>query len=428
MGHWYYAVFAPDLIVTVLAYGINHRSAPIALRERLAFPDDAASAALHSLRGTLEQITETVILSTCNRAEFYVALTDGQLPDVVCALREWLAVYRNTTLPSEADYILWNEDAFVHLARVASGIDSQVLGETQIMAQVKAAWGRAREAGVLGAKLELMCETALATAKRVRSETGIGQCRVSYPSVCLDLAARIFSKLADIHVLLIGAGPMIESFAKAIGSRGVAGLVIANRTLLTAEALTRRENESAMPLESLPERLHEFDLVICSTAARIPIVSRAMLDAAIRKRKRRPMLVVDMAVPRDVEPQAADLSDLFLYAIDDLTDIIEEGVQNRREAAAEAENLLREGAHLYQSKLTALARGDSVRRYRQAMDAIREAELGAALSSLERGVEPEAALAHLSARLSARLMHLPTETLRTGDLSLLERPEEMRRH
>lgn len=413
--------------MTVLAYGINHRSAPIALRERLAFPDHALPAALHSLRGTLEQITETAILSTCNRAEFYVALGDGQLPDVVRALREWLQVYRNTLLPSEADYILWDEDAVMHLVRVASGIDSQVLGETQIMGQVKDAWAHARDAGTLGSKLELMCEVALASAKRVRTETSIGQSRVSYASVCFDLAARLFSKLANIHVLLVGAGPMIESLTGAIRSRGLASLTIANRTLAAAEALTERNNESAMPLDAVPTRLHEFDLIICSTAARVPIISRAMLEAAVKTRRRRPMLVIDMAVPRDVEPQAAELSDIFLYAIDDLTDIIEASVQNRREAAAQAEALLREGADVFQDKLMALQRGDLVRRYREAMDSIREGELEQALASLERGAEPQEALRRFSSRLSARLMHLPTETLRTGDLSLLEKPERIRR-
>ena len=413
--------------MTVLAYGINHRSAPIALRERLAFPDHALPAALHSLRGSLEQITETAIVSTCNRAEFYVALGGGQLPDVVRALREWLEVYRNTSLPSDVDYFLWDEDAVMHLVRVASGLDSQVLGETQIMAQVKDAWTHARNAGTLGSKLELMCEVALSSAKRVRTETSIGQSRVSYASVCLDLAGQLFSKLANICVLLVGAGPMIESFAGALRSQGVASLAIANRTLAAAEALTQNENESAIPLDALHTRLHEFDLVICSTASRLPIISRAMLESAIKTRRRRPMLVIDMAVPRDVEPEAAELSDIFLYAIDDLTDIIEEGVQNRREAAAEAETLLREGADLFQSKLVALERGDLIRRYREAMDEISEGELERALASLEQGTEPQEALRRLSARLSARLMHLPTETLRTGDLSLLEKPERIRR-
>ncbi len=408
--------------MTVLAYGINHRSAPIALRERLAFPDHALPAALHSLRGTLEQITETAILSTCNRAEFYVAFQDGQLPDVVRALRGWLEVYRNTSLPKEADYILWDEDAVMHLVRVASGLDSQVLGETQIMAQVKDAWSHAREAGTLGSKLEVMCEVALSMAKRVRTETGIGQSRVSYASVCIDLAARIFSKLANIRVLLVGAGPMIESFARAVRSQGVAGLAIANRTLASAEALTKDENESAIALDAMHSRLHEFDLVICSTSARVPIVTRSMLESAIKARRRRPMLVIDMAVPRDVEPDAAELTHIFLYAIDDLTDIIDEGLQNRREAAAEAESMLREGADQFQNKLAALQRGDLVRGYREAMDAIREGELEQALASLEQGTEPREALQRLSARLTARLMHLPTETLRTGDLSLLEKP------
>ncbi len=412
--------------MTVLAYGINHRSAPIALRERLAFPHHTLPAALRSLRGTLEQITETAILSTCNRSEFYVALGDGQLPDVVRALREWLQVYRNTELPEGVDYTLLDEDAVMHLVRVASGLDSQVLGETQIMGQVKTAWANARAAGTLGAKLELMGEVAMQGAKRVRSETQIGQSRVSYASVCLDIAANIFSDLAAIRVLLVGAGPIIESFARAIRACGVAGLTIANRTIKKAQALVQGEEESVLGLDDLTSHLREFDMVVSSTASRTPIFTRNMLESATKARRRRPMLVIDMAVPRDVESEANELSDVFLYAIDDLTDIIEEGVQNRREAAQEAEGLLASSADLFQSRLVAQGRADVVRRYRQRMEAIRDAELDAALASLANGTEADEALKRLSARLSSRLMHLPTETLRTGDLSLLEKADRTR--
>jgi len=412
--------------VAVLAYGINHRSAPIALRERLAFPDHTLPAALRSLRGTLEQITETAILSTCNRSEFYLALGDGQLPDVVRALRDWLQVYRNTELPDGVDYTLLNEDAVMHLVRVASGLDSQVLGETQIMGQVKTAWANARAAGTLGGQLELMCEVAIHSAKRVRTETRIGQSRVSYASVCLDIAANIFSDLAAIRVLLVGAGPMIESFASAMRARGVAGLTIANRTINKAEALMQGDDESAIGLEHLPSRLHEFDIVVSSTASRTPILTRGMLESATKARPRRPMLVIDMAVPLDVESEANELSDVFLYAIDDLTDVIEQGVQNRREAAREAEGLLAASADLFQSKLVAQGRADVVRHYRAQMEAIRDAELDAALASLENGAQADEALKRLSTRLSSRLMHLPTETLRTGDLSLLEKAEHTR--
>ena len=412
--------------MTVLVYGISHRSAPIALRERLAFPDHVLPAALVSLRGMLEQITETAILSTCNRSEFYVAIGEGQLPDVVRSLRDWLQVYRNTELPEGVDYTLLDEDAVMHLVRVASGLDSQVLGETQIMGQVKSAWANARAAGTLGPRLELMCEVALNGAKRVRSETRIGQSRVSYASVCLDLAARIFSKLAAIRVLLVGAGPMIESFAGAVRARGVAGLTIANRTTQKAEALVQGEQESILGLDEIPTHLHEFDVVVSSTASRTPILSRKMLETATRMRRRRPMLIVDMAVPRDVEPTASELSDVFLYAIDDLTDILEEGVQNRREAAAQAEVLLVSSADMFQEKLATQGRSEVVRRYREHVEAIRDAELNAALASLENGTDADEALRRLGNRLSQRLMHLPTRSLRTGDLSLLEKPEHTR--
>lgn len=407
--------------MTVLAYGINHRSAPIALRERLAFPDHVLPAALHSLRGSLEQITETAILSTCNRAEFYAALSDGELTHVVRALREWLEVYRSTSLPEGVDYILWNEDAVMHLARVASGIDSQILGETQIMGQVKEAWGIAREAGSLGAKLELVAEVALAAAKRVRNETVIGQSRVSYASVCIDLASRLFSSIENTRVLLIGAGPMIELFLSAMRLRGVARLAVANRTLSSATCLVQAENEVALPLESLHTQLREFDIVISSTASRLPIISRSMFESAIKARRRRPMLVVDMALPRDIDPEAGQLSDIFLYAIDDLTSIIDEGVQNRSQAAAQAETLLREAADQFQTKLLARQRGDLVRAYRDSMDTIQEAELAKALADLSKGRGPEDVIRRFGSRLAAQLMHLPTETLRTGDLSLLEK-------
>lgn len=412
--------------MTVLAYGINHRSAPIALRERLAFPDHALSAALHSLRGSLEQITETVILSTCNRAEFYVALADGELTHVVRALREWLEVYRNTSLPKGADYILWDEDAVMHLARVASGIDSQVLGETQIMGQVKDAWSSAREAGSLGAKLELMCEVALSAAKRVRNETAIGQSRVSYASVCMDLASRLFSNIENTRVLLIGVGPMIELFLGAMRTRGVAQLALANRTLSSAESLVKAENEVALSLEALHTRLQDFDIVISSTASRLPIVTRSMFESAIKARRRRPMLVVDMALPRDIDPEAGQISDIFLYAIDDLTSIIDEGVQNRGEAAAEAETRLRDAADQFQSKLLARQRSDLVRAYRDSMEVIQEAELAKALAELNRGGDAKEVIRRFASRLSAQLMHLPTETLRTGDLTPLEKNHRKR--
>ena len=321
--------------MTLLALGINHQTAPVSLRERVAFADDRLPSALAALRA-LPSIREAALLSTCNRTEIYaVADDEGH------ALGDWLARHHDDASELHA-YLYWHYDANAvrHLFRVATGLESMVLGEPQILGQVKDAYAFARDAHTLKTPLERLFQNTFAVAKRVRSDTRIGANPVSVAFTAVRLAERVFADLAEACVLLIGAGETIELAARHLTEAKVRRLIVANRTLDNAQTLATRFGGYAIALCDLGKHLAEADVVIASTASREPVLLREQVAAAIAARRRKPMFLVDIAVPRDIEPSVADLEDVYLYTIDDLRQVIDENLRSRREAAREAEAMI----------------------------------------------------------------------------------------
>lgn len=388
------------------ALGINHQSAPVALRERVAFAEHALPAALAALRA-LPQVHEAALLSTCNRTELY-AITDddGQ------ALADWLATH-----PEGGDlhaylYRHRDADAVRHLFRVATGLDSLVLGEPQILGQVKQAWAAARAAGALGTRLDRLFQQAFVTAKRARSETRIGNSPVSVASVAVRLAQESFARLADSTVLLIGAGETIELAARHLVQADVKRLLVANRTLAHAQDLASRHGGVALPLAEIDRHLSQADLVFSATASREPVLHRAQVEAALQARRHRPMLLLDLAVPRDVAPDVAELKDAYLYTVDDLERSIEDNRRNRREAADAAEAIVDLQVARYAEALAAGPLNEPLRRLRAHGEHARAETLARARQQLAAGRDPEAVLEFLAHTLTNRLLHAPTAAVR----------------
>ncbi|RMH89483.1 glutamyl-tRNA reductase [Lysobacter pythonis] len=402
---------------TFHALGVNHQTAPVSMRERLAFDAGALPAALAALRA-VPGVHEAAILSTCNRTELYaVAEGDGAM------LRDWLATRPGERLALEA-YLYRHQDveAVRHLFRVAAGLDSLVLGEPQILGQVKEAWATARGAGTLGSRLDRMFQQAFGTAKHARTHTRIGQHPVSVASTAVRLAQDTFARLEDSTVLLIGAGETIELTAKHLSDGRVKRLLIANRTLAHAQDIAGRHGGFALPLTELDRHLAEADIVFSATAAREPILHRAQVAAALRARRHRPMLLLDLAVPRDIEAAIGELADVFLYTVDDLERAVEENRQSRRAAAEEAEAIATLHAERFMERV-AVARNDApVRRLRAHGQLARDEAMRKAQRLLAGGGDPQAALDLLAHTLTNRLLHAPTIALRdaaaTGDAEL----------
>ncbi len=300
--------------MAILAYGLNFRTAPIELRERIAFPEDGMIDALRDLRRDLPAVGEAAILSTCNRTEVYCAaeLTDFD------PLANWLAAYRRVDADDirGAAYAHWDRDAARHLMRVASGLDSQVLGEPQIFGQVKDAYEVARAAGTLGPELNLLSQVTINVAKRVRTDTDIGRNPISIAYAAVSLARQLFTNLGEKSALLLGAGETVELVAEHLREAGIGRMTIANRTLVHAETLAERVGARAIQLSDMPRHLAEHDIVIASTASTLPVLGKGAVEAALKLRKRRPIFMVDIAVPRDIEPEVGTLDDVYLYSID----------------------------------------------------------------------------------------------------------------
>jgi glutamyl-tRNA reductase len=397
--------------MAVLAYGLNHQTAPIDLRERVAFPEGQLAESLHRLRTTLPAVSEVAILSTCNRTELYCATEVGN-----DQITQWLARERQI---AEADlrsitYQHWDQDAARHLIRVASGLDSQVLGEPQILGQMKTAVQTARDAGTLGPELTLLTDVGFNTAKQVRSDTEIGRNPVSVAFTAVRLAQQIFTDLGKQKALLLGAGDTIAKVAEHLSEAGIGGLAIANRTLENAESLAARFAAEAMQLTDIAGRLADFDIVIGSTGSSLPILGKGTVEAAIKARRRKPIFMVDIAVPRDIEPEVGDLPDVYLYGIDDLTAVIDASTRSRQVAAAAAEELVDAGANRYLSERRVQLDRSLLSALRGKAEDTRQRELEKALRAIAQGQPPEAVLEQFSKALSNKLMHAPTSGLRTA--------------
>jgi glutamyl-tRNA reductase len=386
--------------------GINHHSAPLEVRERLAFPPETQADALTSLAAR-PGVTEAVLVSTCNRTEIYCRADDSE------AVRAWLKdEAARSGLDIEGHLYAHSESAAIrHAFRVASGLDSMVLGEPQILGQVKQSVRTAEHCGTLGSTLNRLFQQTFSVAKEVRTQTAIGAQSISMSAAALKLAQNLFGDISRTKMLLIGVGEMVELAATYFVAQGPQSVVVANRTLARGEAFAERFNGTAIALEQLPERLHEFDVVITGTASTLPILSKGAFERALKSRRRRPMFVVDFAVPRDVEPDASDLEDLFLYTIDDLGTIVQEGVGQRQAAVTEAEAIVDRQVEAFKAWLAARGAVPTIVQLRARADEYRAAELAKAKIRLARGEDPAKVLEGLANGLVNKILHHPTQAL-----------------
>jgi len=394
----------------ILAYGINYKTAPIEFRERIALPVESLQHTLKALQSTIPGVREAAILSTCNRVEIYCA-TDIQDHQPI---HEWLSSHCSVPIADIqlAAYFHWDQDAARHMMRVASGLDSQVLGEPQIMGQLKKAYQVAREAGTLGPELNLLCQTTLNTAKKVRTNTDIGKNPVSVAFAAVALARQIFSNLTDKRALLIGAGETIDLVAQHLITQGMHHLSIANRTLAHAEQLAKKYQADALTLQQIPERLAEFDMIISSTGSTQVILTAQQIQTAVVQRKHQPVFIVDIAVPRDIDPKAGALDDVFLYVIDDLTEIIEENISGRKVAAEAAELLVQAGAVQFVQQRAIRDSQEILTAFRSSAEAVQKQALTQALKQIEKGDDPVSVVTNLARTLTNKLIHHPTLAIR----------------
>lgn len=397
--------------MAILAYGINHRTASVDLRSRLSFPADQLEDALGEMKHQLG-LQEVALLSTCNRTELYCTAPTSDTDQVLA----WLGKRRGVAVDQIARsvYEFWDEAAVRHLIRVASGLDSLVLGEPQIFGQLKSAYALAQQAATVGPHLGRLFQHSFSAAKQIRSETGIGANPVSVAFASVKLAQRIFSRLSDTTVLLIGAGETIELVARHLSEQGVKQVLVANRTLARANAIAEEFAGQALVLEQLPMALPQADIVISSTASPVPILGKGTVEQALKKRRHEPVLMIDIAVPRDIEEAVDELDDVYLYTVDDLQQVVEENRRQRQEAANAAEKLVHTRAAQYMEGLKSLDAVQTIRQYRQQVDRIRERELARALADLEKGIAPDQVLERLSRGLMNKVMHTPTTQLKAA--------------
>ncbi len=394
--------------MTLWVLGLNHQTAPVDLRERIAFDAGSLPSALASLRA-LPQVSEAALLSTCNRTELYAVTPDAE------QLAGWLNEYAeglHAYLYRHAD-----AEAVRHLFRVATGLDSMVLGEPQILGQVKDAWMTAREHGVLGNRLDRLFQQSFAVAKRARTDTRVGANPVSVASAAVRLAQNSFARLSESTVLLIGAGETIELAAKHLSDGRVRRLLIANRTLAHAQELATRHGGYALPLAELDRHLAEADIVFSATASREPVLTRAQVADALSRRRHKPMLLFDLAVPRDIEAGVSQLDDAYLYTVDDLERAVEDNRRNRRQAAEAAEAIIDLQVARYLETLHASTNHEPLKRLRALGHNTREDVLAKARQQLANGRDAHEVLDFLAHTLTNRLLHPPTAALREAALS-----------
>lgn len=391
------------------ALGLNHHNAPVDIRSRVAFQPERIDEALHDL--TRDQVAEAAILSTCNRTELYFAT---ERPDHAA---DWLARFHALKLTELSPYLFTHPAAAAvrHVFRVASGLDSMVLGEPQILGQVKQAMKLADQAGTLGTLLHKLFQQTFAVAKEVRSTTAIGANIVSMAAAAVHLSARIFERVADQRVLMIGAGEMIELCAAHFRGAGVTRLTIANRTERNAERLAARFGATPLRLDQLVDALPQFDVVVSCTAAPVPVVGLGAVERAVRLRRHRPIVMVDLAVPRDIEPEAGELDDVFLYTVDDLAQVVDSGMASRQQAVVEAERIIDQRVDGFLNWMQARDTVPTIQALRAQADEFRRLELERARRRIAQGAPVEAVLEALSVGLTNKLMHGPSRYLNQGD-------------
>ncbi|PHM68417.1 glutamyl-tRNA reductase [Xenorhabdus sp. KJ12.1] len=408
--------------MTLLALGINHKTAPVSLRERVAFSPDTIGLALDNL---LQQplVRGGVVLSTCNRTELYLSVE--QQDNLKEQLINWLCEYHQLSHDELNTSLYWHlgSDAVSHLMRVASGLDSLVLGEPQILGQVKKAFSESQSYQSLSGELERLFQKSFSVAKRVRTETEIGANAVSVAFAACTLARQIFESLSQLNILLVGAGETIELVARHLKEHRVNHLMIANRTKERAYTLANEVNAEVISLSEIDTRLAEADIVISSTASPLPIIGKGMVERALKLRRNQPMLLIDIAVPRDIEPDVEKLSDAYLYSVDDLQAIIQQNLAQRKAAAVIAEGIVQQESTHFMDWLRSQGAVNTIREYREQAEKIRAEMTAKALMSIQQGADAEQVINQLTHQLTNRLIHTPTKSLQKaasdGDLERL---------
>ena len=392
----------------IFAFGISHKSASVDLRGQIAFAPEIVVQTLKAARVSMK-VQEIALLSTCNRTEIYL---QGDVSDQ--QLLEWLASSKGVELTLLEPYFYCHrgEDAIRHMMRVASGLDSLVLGEPQIFGQIKSAYAVGREAGTVAIYLNQAFQQAFSAAKRVRSETAIGQNPVSVAYASVSLAEQIFTDLNSAHALLIGAGETIELVARHLKEKNIGQITVANRTLNRAQELAADFSAEAILLSDIPDVLHRSDIVISSTASQLPILGKGAVEAALKRRKHKPMFMVDIAVPRDIEAQVEELADVYLYSVDDLEEVIQDNMRARQVAADLGQTIIDQEVQSWTKQQRALAAVDTIKAFRDSVEIIRDGEIEKAHSALERGQNAAEVINTLARNLTNKLLHKPTTKLK----------------
>lgn len=400
----------------LLALGLNHHTAPVDIRERAAIGEGQLGNALKALR-EVHPVKEAAIVSTCNRTEFYCGMHSQDIDSIV----QWMHRYFELHDARFEPYLFHHADreAVRHLMRVCSGLDSLVLGEPQILGQIKRAYRNADEHGTLGNELSPLFQTAFSVAKKVRTDTAIGNSPVSVAFAAVSLSRQIFADLGQQNALLIGAGETIQLAARHLKTAGIGSISIANRTVEKASVLAAEVGGRAISIKDIPDALPDADIIISSTGSTLPILGKGAVQKALKKRRFRSQLIVDIAVPRDVEAEVNEIDGVFLYTVDDLQAVIEENRQSRQEAASEAEEIVTAQVDLFMNKIQSLGANDVIRAYRGKIEGIKVAALEKSLKQLQAGQAPELVLQQLAHSFSNKVMHAPTARMReaaeTGD-------------
>jgi len=397
----------------LLTIGLTHRTAPVQVRERIALAPEHLPVALDELV-SLESVNEASILSTCNRTEMFIVVDDPEN----LAPRNWFMQLDSGSADALAPLVhqLSGEQAARHLFRVAAGLDSMILGEPQILGQVKQSYEVARQAGTVGKYLNQLFQNAFATAKAVRTDTAIGSNPVSVAYAAATLSRQIFGELNDATVLLVGAGETIELTARHLQQAGATEFIVANRTQARAEQLATELGGQAISLSMLPDHLHRADVVVTSTAADLPLIGKGAVERALKKRRHRPMFMVDLAVPRDIEAEVEQLRDVYLYTVDDLQQVVQENLRSREVAAEEAEQIINSRVRAFSDWLNTERAVPLVKAYRSHFEFTRDEQLQQALRALARGQDAETVLARLAHSLTNKLAHDPLVAIREAGL------------
>ena len=406
--------------MTIIALGINHKTASVELREKVAFSPEQLSNALSQLASS-DQFKEAVIVSTCNRTELYCSLEDNNSQ----ALLTWLSDFHGLDIEQLQNnvYAHLNQDAICHLMSVACGLDSLVLGEPQILGQIKQAYSKARQHHCVLPTFERLFQKTFSVAKQVRTETDIGASAVSVAYAAVNLAKHIYGQLDNTSVLLIGAGETIELVAKHLHQQHPNAITVANRTIERAQGLAKEVDAQVISLAQLPEKLPDADIVISSTASTLPIIGKGVVEQALKKRRYKPMLFVDIAVPRDIESQVGDIDAAYLYSVDDLQAIVNDNIASREQAAAQAQEIIRQKTHEFSKWLRSLGSIDVIRQYRSSAQEVKTELVDKAVNQLQSGKSAEKVLLELANKLTNRLTHAPTRAIQSaaqeGDIDKL---------